>query len=130
MRGGGLGGGIPLPMGKAGGGGIGLIILLVVYLLTGGGLPGGGGGGLGVDPGTGQFSPAPGASLGDLDKAPADDAGKFVDFVAGDVDATWKKLFAESGKTYEPATIVLYETRRAVGLRQYPVDRRPLLLPA
>ena len=101
--GGGLGGGgLPFPMGKAGGGGIGLIILLVIYLLFGG-LPGGGGGGLGVDPGTGQFQPAPGASSTDLDKAPADDPAKFVDFVAGDVDATWKKLFAESGKTYEPA---------------------------
>ena len=30
------GGGFPLPMGKAGGGGIGLIILLVIYLLVGG----------------------------------------------------------------------------------------------
>jgi uncharacterized protein len=107
--GGGLGGGgLPFPVGKAGGGGIGLIILLVIYLLFGG-LPGGGGGGLGVDPGTGQLSPAPGASSTDLEKAPADDAGKFVDFVAGDVDATWQKLFAESGKTYEPATIVLYD---------------------
>jgi uncharacterized protein len=107
--GGGLGGGgLPFPVGKAGGGGIGLIILLVIYLLFGG-LPGGGGGGLGVDPGTGQLSPAPGASSTDLEKAPADDAGKFVDFVAGDVDATWQKLFAGSGKTYEPATIVLYD---------------------
>jgi uncharacterized protein len=107
--GGGLGGGgLPFPVGKAGGGGIGLIILLVIYLLAGG-LPGGGGGGLGVDPGTGQLSPAPGASSTDLEKAPADDAGKFVDFVAGDVDATWQKLFAESGTTYEPATIVLYD---------------------
>src|SRR5215207_9023595 len=94
-------------MGKAGGGGLGLIILLVVYLLAGG-LPGGGGG-LGVDPGTGAFSQAPDASSVDLEKAPSDDAGKFVDFVAGDVDATWEKLFAESGKTYEPATIVLYD---------------------
>ena len=85
-------------MGKAGGGGIGLIILIVVYLLSGG-LPGGGGG-LGVDPGTGQFGQAPDASSTDLDKAPADDAAKFIDFVAGDVDATWKKVFFESGKTY------------------------------
>jgi uncharacterized protein len=102
------GGGIPLPMGKAGGGGLGLIVLLVVYLLFGG-LPGGGGGGLGVDPGTGQLPQAPAASDADLEKAPADDAGKFVDFVAGDVDTMWTKVFAESGKTYEPAVVVLYE---------------------
>ena len=104
------GGGFPIPIGKAGGGGLGLIVLLVIYLLAGG-LPGGGGG-LGVDPGTGQLPQAPGASTADLDRAPADDAGKFVDFVAGDVDATWKKIFAESGKTYEPAIIVLYDERR------------------
>ena len=134
--GGGLGGGgIPFPMGKAGGGGIGLIILLVVYLLFGG-LPGGGGGGLGVDPGTGQFQPAPGAASSDLDKAPADDAGKFVDFVAGDVDATWQKIFAGSGKTYEPATVVLYDdavqsgcgsTSSNVGPFYCPQDRKVYL---
>jgi predicted metalloprotease len=125
---------LPFPVGKAGGGGIGLIILIVVYLLSGG-LPGGGGG-LGVDPGTDQFSPAPGASSTDLDKAPADDAGKFVDFVAGDVDATWQKLFADSGKTYEPATIVLYDdavntacgnTPSTVGPFYCPRDRKVYL---
>ena len=125
--GGGLGGGLPFPVGKAGGGGIGLIILIVVYLLSGG-LPGGGGG-LGVDPGTGQFSPAPGASSTDLDKAPADDAGKFVDFVAGDVDATWQKLFADSGKTYEPATVVLYDDAVSTGCGNAPSSVGPFYCP-
>ena len=101
------GGGFPLPMGKAGGGGIGLIILLVIYLLVGG-LPGGGGG-LGVDPGTGALPQAPEPTEAELKKAPADDPAKFVDFVAGDVDATWKKIFAQSGKTYEQPVIVLYD---------------------
>jgi predicted metalloprotease len=122
------GGGIPFPMGKAGGGGIGLIILLLVYLFFGG-LPGGGGGGLGVDPGTGQFSPAPGASSTDLDKAPADDAGKFVDFVAGDVDATWTKIFAESGKTYEPETIVLFDNGVSTGCGNAPSSVGPFYCP-
>jgi uncharacterized protein len=126
--GGGLGGGIPFPMGKAGGGGIGLIILLVIYLLAGG-LPGGGGGGLGVDPGTGQFQPTPDASPADLDKAPADDPAKFIDFVAGDVDATWKKLFAESGKTYEPAIIVLYERGVQSGCGSTPSTVGPFYCP-
>jgi predicted metalloprotease len=134
--GGGLGGGgFPIPMGKAGGGGLGLILLIVVYLLTGG-VPGGGGGGFGVDPGTGQFQPAPGAASSDLGKAPADDAAKFVDFVAGDVDATWRKIFAESGKTYEPATVVLYDdavqsscgnTSSTVGPFYCPRDRKVYL---
>ena len=105
-----------------------LIILLVVYLLAGG-LPGGGGGGLGVDPGTGQFQPAPGASPADLDKAPADDAAKFIDFVAGDVDATWKKLFAESGKTYEPAIIVLYDNGVQSGCGSTPSTVGPFYCP-
>jgi uncharacterized protein len=122
------GGGIPFPMGKAGGGGIGLIILIIVYLLAGG-LPGGGGGGLGVDPGTGQFSPAPGASSTDLDKAPADDAAKFVDFVAGDVDATWTKIFAESGKTYEPETIVLFDNGVGTGCGNAPSSVGPFYCP-
>ena len=129
------GGGIPLPMGKAGGGGLGLIILLVVYLLFGG-LPGGGGGGFAVDPGTGQFQQAPAPSEAELERAPADDAGKFVDFVAGDVDATWKKLFADSGKTYEPPIVVLYEqgvqsacggTPSTVGPFYCPLDRKVYL---
>jgi predicted metalloprotease len=105
-RGGGLGGGgIPIPMGKVGGGGIGTILLILLFLF----IQSRGGGGLGVDPGTGQFPQAPGASATELDKAPTDDPAKFIDFVAGDVDATWKKLFAESGKTYEPAIVVLYD---------------------
>ncbi len=125
--GGSLGGGIPFPMGKAGGGGIGLIILIVVYLLSGG-LPGGGGG-LGVDPGTGQFGQAPDASSTDLDKAPADDAAKFIDFVAGDVDATWKKVFSESGKTYEPSIIVLYDNGVQSGCGSTPSTVGPFYCP-
>ncbi|MHB1242909.1 MAG: KPN_02809 family neutral zinc metallopeptidase [Gaiellaceae bacterium] len=126
-RGGSLGGGIPLPIGKAGGG-LGLIIMVVIFLVSGG-LPGGGGGGFGIDPGTGQLPQAPGASATDLDKAPADDAGKFVDFVAGDVDATWTKLFAESGQTYEPATIVLYDDAVSSGCGNTPSTAGPFYCP-
>ena len=124
--GGGLGGG--LPIGKAGGGGLGLIILIVVYLLTGG-IPGGGGGGIGVDPGTGQFGQPAAPSDADLEQAPADDPGKFVDFVAGDVDATWQKLFADSGKTYEPPTIVLYDDRAGTACGNAPATVGPFYCP-
>ncbi|HUP33126.1 MAG TPA: neutral zinc metallopeptidase [Gaiellaceae bacterium] len=125
-RGGSLGGGIPL--GKAGGG-VGAIVLIVLYLIMGGLPGGGGGGGFGIDPGTGQFPQAPGASSTDLEQAPADDAGKFVDFVAGDVDATWTKLFAESGQTYEPATIVLYEQGVQSGCGSTPSTVGPFYCP-
>jgi predicted metalloprotease len=127
--GGGLGGGgIPLPMGKAGGG-LGLIIALVIFLLFGGGLPGGGGGGLGVDPGTGQLEQAPAPTEEELQQAPADDPAKFVDFVAGDVDATWKKLFADSGKTYEPPIIVLYDSQVSTACGNAPSTVGPFYCP-
>ncbi len=123
------GGGIPLPMGKAGGG-LGLIIAIVIFLLFGGGLPGGGGGGLGVDPGTGQFGQAPAPTEEELAKAPEDDPGKFVDFVAGDVDLTWKKLFAASGKTYEQPIIVLYSSQVSTACGKAPSTVGPFYCPA
>jgi predicted metalloprotease len=127
--GGGLGG---LPMGKMGGGGIGTILIVLLFLF----LSSRGGGGLGIDPGTGQLPQAPGASATDLEKSPADDPGKFVDFVAGDVDATWQKIFTGSGKTYEQPVIVLYDdavqsacgnTPSTVGPFYCPRDRKVYL---
>jgi predicted metalloprotease len=128
--GGGLGGGglpFPLPMGKAGGGGLGLIILLVVYLLAGG-LPGGGGG-LGVDPGTGQLPQAPPASGTAVDDVPTDDPGKFVDVVSGEIDATWGKIFAESGKTYEQPTVVLFDNAVQTACGSAPSSVGPFYCP-
>ena len=54
---------------------------------------------------------------------------KFIDFVAGDVDATWKKLFAESGKTYEPAIIVLYDNGVQSGCGSTPSTVGPFYCP-
>jgi predicted metalloprotease len=130
--GGALGGGLPLPIG-VGGGGIGsiLIILLIVFLSSRGG------GGLGIDPGVGGLPQAPGATPStDLEATPADDPGKFVDFVAGDVDAVWTKIFSESGQTYEKPVVVLYDnavqsgcgtTSNAVGPFYCPNDRKVYL---
>jgi len=127
--GGGLGGGggIPLPMGKAGGG-LGLIIALVMFLVFGG-LPGGGGGGFGVDPGTGQFGQAPAPTEEQLQTPLKDDPGKFADFIAGDVDATWKKLFAESGKTYEQPIVVLYDSQVSTACGNAPSTVGPFYCP-
>jgi predicted metalloprotease len=130
--GGTLGGGLPLPIG-VGGGGIGsiLIILLIVFLSSRGG------GGLGIDPGVGGLPQAPGATPStDLEATPADDPGKFVDFVAGDVDAVWTKIFSESGQTYEKPVVVLYDnavqsgcgtTSNAVGPFYCPNDKKVYL---
>jgi uncharacterized protein len=100
-RGGGLGG---LPLGKAGGGGIGLILLVVILLLSGG-LPGGGGSsGFPID-----LPAAPGAPTGSGDAPPAsDDEAQFVQFVVADVQATWKRIFAEGNQAYEPTTLRLF----------------------
>ena len=130
--GGALGGGLPLPIG-VGGGGIGtiLIVLLIVFLSSRGG------GGLGIDPGVGGLPQAPGATPStDLEQTPADDPAKFVDFVAGDVDALWTKIFAESGQTYKQPVVVLYDdavqsgcgaTSNAVGPFYCPNDRKVYL---
>jgi uncharacterized protein len=128
------GGGLPLPIpGGLKGGGIGtiLIVLLIIFLSSRGG------GGLGIDPGVGGLPQSPGATPStDLEKTPADDPGAFVDFVAGDVDAMWTKIFAESGKTYEQPVVVLYDhavqsgcgaTSNAVGPFYCPNDRKVYL---
>ena len=127
--GGSLGGGLPfpLPMGKAGGGGLGLILLLVIYLLIGG-VPGGGGG-LGIDPGTGGLPQAPLEPGAAIDDAPTDDPGMFVKFVAGDVDAIWTKIFAESGQTYEQPTVVLFESAVQSGCGTAPSSLGPFYCP-
>ena len=136
--GGGLGGGgmpFPIPMGRAGGGGLGTILIIVLFLVLSRGC--GGASGFPVDPGTGAFPQAPSAGQSsDLERTPSDDAGAFVDFVAGDVDAVWKRLFAESGKTYEQPVVVLYEqgvqsgcgtTSSQVGPFYCPLDRKVYL---
>jgi hypothetical protein len=111
--GGGRGGGMPLPipMGRAGGGGImGILVTLAILYFTGA-LGGGGGGGFGIDPGTGNIGPAQGGEGAVLENAPAkdDDQEAFVRFVTGNVEDTWRRVFSESGQTYEPTTTVLYE---------------------
>jgi uncharacterized protein len=118
---------MPLPMGKAGGGGLGLIILLVVYLLFGG-LPGGGGGGFAVDPGTGGFGQAT-PSDAELNNAPADDPAKFADFVTGDVEATWTRIFQESGQAYEKTIVVLYDDAVSSGCGNTPSTVGPFYCP-
>ena len=111
-RGGSLGGGMPLPipMGRVGGGGIGSILLVLAVLWLTGAL-GGGGSGFGIDPGTGTFGPAPGGEGAVLENAPEDDDEQeaFVRFVTGNVEDAWRRVFAESGQTYEETTTVLYE---------------------
>jgi uncharacterized protein len=52
--------------------------------------------------------------------APNDQAGQFVSAVLGSSEAQWQKIFAQSGKTYEPPTLVMFSgaTRSACGFAQ------------
>src|SRR6266508_726447 len=109
-------GGIPIGLG---GGGIGLLVLVLALLLSGGNLPGGGGG-------NGGGSPAPSS----------DDQAQFVAFVVDDVQKTWAQLFRESGRTYEPTKLVLFEqatvsgcgsASAATGPFYCPIDRKVYL---
>ena len=125
---------LPIPMGRLGGGGLGTLLLVLAVLWFSGALGGSGGGGFGVDPGTGAFGPAPGGGDGAvLANAPEDDDEQeaFVRFVTGSVEDTWRRIFRESGKTYEETTTVLYE--RAVstnGCGNAPSSVGPFYCPA
>jgi uncharacterized protein len=52
--------------------------------------------------------------------APNDQAGQFVAAVLGSSETQWQKIFAQSGKTYEPPTLVMFSgaTRSACGFAQ------------
>ena len=114
------GGGFNIPGGR---GGIGIGTVVVLALL---------GWALGIDPssliggadtlsrgGSSQQPPseAPGGTRGG---GATDQMGEFVSAVLGSTEAQWQKLFAQSGKVYEPPTLVMFSgaTRSACGLAQ------------
>ena len=122
--GGSLGGGFPI--GKAGGGGLGLIILLITLFLNGG-LPGGGGSsGFPINLPAAPASPTSGG-----EQPPAsDDEAQFVQFVVADVQDTWKKIFAEAGKTYQPTTLRLFTSGIQTGCGAASSQVGPFYCPA
>src|SRR5256886_4945587 len=65
-----------------------------------------------------QSSPAPRDSA--QTGAPSDQMGQFVSAVLGGTEAQWQKIFAQSGRTYEPPTLVMFSgvTRSACGFAQ------------
>jgi predicted metalloprotease len=93
----------PIPLGRAGGGGIGVLLLVaLVYFLAGGNL-GGSGNGSGLDP----LPQAPGAAGASVDKGD-DTAFEFVKFVSKDTQDFWAAEFSAAGETYERATVVVF----------------------
>ena len=114
MRWGGLGGGNiedRRGIGAAGVGGLGaggVVLALIGYFV------------FGIDPAT-TMSVVNGASGGGAQQEgvrgnPADEAGRFVDVVAGNVDAVWEQEFRKTGQDYKPpAAIVLYDQATGTG---------------
>ena len=118
------GSGVPIPIG-VGGGGIGLVLLLVLYLL--GGIGGGGGSsGLPIE------LPAAGAPDRSMAQAPPadDEQAQFVQFVVGNVQDTWREIFAEAGRTYEPTKLYLFEQGVSTGCGTAPSAVGPFYCPA
>jgi predicted metalloprotease len=109
--GGGFGrGGMPIPMGRLGGGGIGtIIVLVIVYLLFVRG--GGGGGGFNVPDPTSAFPQVPQTGTGDNSVPGSPNEEKevqFVDFVQGDAQNFWTQQFQAAGRPYQRAKLVVF----------------------
>jgi len=62
---------------------------------------------------------------------PADEAGRFVDVVAGNVDKVWSLKFQEAGQTYRrPDSIVLYDRATGTGCGMGQSAMGPFYCPA
>jgi uncharacterized protein len=98
------GGGIPLPRGATGIGGV-LVLVVVLVLLYATGVLGGGGGG------------TPANAVGRVPGAPDPDANlvDFIGFVVDDVQDFWSQDFAQSGRTYQRTKLVLFEDETESG---------------
>ena len=115
----GEGGGFRIPGGR---GGVGIGTIVILGLL---------GWWLGIDPsiligGADILSGGGGSQQQQQDSqetrtaAPSDQMAQFVSAVLGGTEAQWQKIFAQSGKTYEPPTLVMFSgvTRSACGFAQ------------
>lgn len=126
-RGGRGGGGIEdrRGMGSAGVGGIGVggvVLALIGYFV------------FGVDPNTTMSvvgGGAPAAQQEGVRGAPDDEAGRFVDVVAGNVNDVWKAMFQQAGQTYSPPdSIVLYDQATGTGCGTGQAAMGPFYCPA
>jgi len=100
---GGFGGGFPIPLGM--GGGIGGVIAIIAFLLLSN-LGGSGTGG--IDDVLGRLEDPQGTGSG-IGAAPDDRMARFVSFVLDDTQAFWARVFADSGRRYDEARLVLFD---------------------
>jgi uncharacterized protein len=131
------GGGMPIPMGRLGGGGIGtIVVLVIVYLLF---IKGGSGGGFDVPDPTSNFPQVPASGTGNNSVPGSPDEERefqFVDFVQGDAQDFWTQLFQGAGKPYQRAKVVVFRDQvqsgcglasSATGPFYCPLDQRVYL---
>ena len=112
-------------MGAAGVGGIGaggVILALVGYFV------------FGIDPAT-TLSVVGGGQQVEQQQGkrgtPADDAARFVDIVATNVDDVWKPIFQAQGQTYRPpAAVVVYDQATGTGCGTGQAAMGPFYCPA
>src|SRR3954464_15407811 len=119
QRGGGGGGGLggmPIPMGRVGGGLglVGVLVVLAIQLLGGGG---GGGSAFDVPGAFGDGTTAPGQGGAGIPPSqdPDRDLKDFSTYVFTDVQKTWAQTFQKANRRYENAKLVLYTSRVSTG---------------
>lgn len=134
------GGGMRLPIGRGGIGGLGIVAIVLLGLVFGvdptvilSGLDGGGGAPSSYVPD--QRSAAPGSGPGAREGA-RDEGRQFVSVVLADTEDTWRALFQQMGRTYQEPTLVLFSgaTQSGCGFAQAasgpfycPLDRKVYL---
>ena len=125
-----LGGGLPIPIGKAGGGIGGLILIVVLALLFGGNITGGGGSSGPLDPGS-VDEPVPQAPAGSqLGGQVQDNAFEFAKFVSQDTQDMWTQVFRDAGKTYTRAPVVTFTSGTMTGCGPASSQTGPFYCPA
>jgi uncharacterized protein len=113
--------GIPLRIGRGGGGGIAVIVLLLLAYFIGG-------------PEALNLLTGGGSSAPDSRSAPPltsnDEAGQFVAVILGSTEDVWGSIFAQSGATYMPPELTLFDgaVRSACGFASSAVG--PFYCPA
>jgi len=117
-------GGMGMPIG-VGGGGLGLLGIVAYLLIS---ALGGGGGGVPIDPGIGAFPAMPAAESDPFQ--PQTKTEQFVAYVVDDVQDSWARLFAESGRRYEPTKLVLFERATQSGCGAASSETGPFYCPA
>jgi len=125
-----LGGGLPIPIGKAGGGIGGLILIVVLALLFGGNITGGGGSSGPLDPGS-VDEPVPEAASGSQPSGQVqDNAFEFAKFVSQDTQDMWTQVFRDAGKTYTRAPVVTFTSGTMTGCGPASSQTGPFYCPA